>query len=80
MVQAVLNRKHVARMLSCSVGTVDNLVRRGELKHTRRWAGGPKCFTFEQVNEYVESHNRRQKEFQESFKLGSEQDDEPPAA
>jgi excisionase family DNA binding protein len=59
MVQAVLHRKHVAQILSCSVSTVDNLVRRGELKHTRRWAGGPKCFTFEQVNEYLARLNER---------------------
>jgi excisionase family DNA binding protein len=59
MVQSVLNRKHVAQLLSCSVGTVDNLVRRGELKYTRRWLGGPKCFTFAQVNEYVARLNER---------------------
>ena len=63
MVQALLNRKHVAQMLACSVGTVDNLVRRGELKYTRRWLGGPKCFTFEQVNEYVERLNGRGEEY-----------------
>ncbi|HEX8503708.1 MAG TPA: helix-turn-helix domain-containing protein [Pyrinomonadaceae bacterium] len=63
MVQSVLNRRHVALMLSCSVGTVDNLVRRGELKYTRRWVGGPKCFTFEQVNEYVRRLNERGEEY-----------------
>lgn len=41
-------------MLSCSTATVDNLVRRGELKHTRRWLGGPKCFTWEQIREYLD--------------------------
>jgi excisionase family DNA binding protein len=51
MVQAVLNRKHVAQLLACSVSTVDNLVRRGELSFTRRWSGGPKCFLFEHVEE-----------------------------
>jgi excisionase family DNA binding protein len=63
MVQSVLNRKHVAQLLSCSVGTVDNLVRRGELKYTRRWLGGYKCFTFEMVNEYVERLNARGDEY-----------------
>jgi excisionase family DNA binding protein len=62
MVQSVLNRKHVAQLLSCSVGTVDNLVKRGELKHTRRWLGGPKCFTWDQVNEYIERLNKRGEE------------------
>lgn len=59
MVQEVLNRKHVAQLLACSVGTVDNLVRRGELGYTRRWSGGPKCFTWAQVNEYIERLNER---------------------
>jgi excisionase family DNA binding protein len=68
MVQAVLNRKHVAQLLSCSVGTVDNLVRRGELKHTRRWLGGPKCFTFAQVNEYVAQLNARGEEYAQTRK------------
>lgn len=53
------NRKEVARMLSCSEVTVDRLVKRGELKHTRRWAGGPKCFTWKHVNEYIERLNER---------------------
>ena len=39
MVQSVLNHRHVAQILSCSTGTVDNLVRRGELKYTRRCTG-----------------------------------------
>jgi excisionase family DNA binding protein len=51
----IYNRKAVARRLSCSVGTVDNLVRRGLLKHTRRWSGGPKCFERSDVEQYVES-------------------------
>jgi excisionase family DNA binding protein len=55
----IYNRKEVARMLSCSEGTVDRLAKRGELKHTRRWLGGPKCFTWAQVNEYVERLNER---------------------
>jgi excisionase family DNA binding protein len=59
MVQAVLNRRHVAQLLSCSERTVDRLVARGELKHTRRWAGGPKCFLFEHVNEYLERLKER---------------------
>lgn len=59
MVQSILNRKHVAQMLSCSVSTVDNLVRRGELKYTRRWAGGPKCFLWEHVNEYLSGLKER---------------------
>ena len=59
----VYNRKEVAELLSCSEGTVDNLVRRGELKFTRRWLGGPKCFTFEQVNEYVERLNKRGEDY-----------------
>lgn len=63
MVQAVLNRKHVAQLLSCSERTVDRLVDRGELKHTRRWAGGPKCFTWEMVKEYVERLNARGEEY-----------------
>jgi excisionase family DNA binding protein len=61
MVQEVLNRRHVAQILNCSTGTVDNLVRRGELSYTRRWAGGPKCFTWKHVNEYVERLNARSK-------------------
>jgi len=59
----IYNRKEVARILSCSEGTVDRLVKRGELKHTRRWLGGPKCFTWEMVNEYVERLNERGKEY-----------------
>lgn len=55
----VFNRKEVAIMLSCSASTVDNLVKRGELKHTQRWSGGPKCFTREQIREYVERLNER---------------------
>jgi excisionase family DNA binding protein len=59
MVQSVLNRKHVAQLLSCSERTVDRRVARGELKHTRRWSGGPICFTWEQINEYVGRLNER---------------------
>lgn len=55
----IYNRKEVGRMLSCSEGTVDRLVIRGELKYTRRWAGGPKCFTFEHVREYIARLNER---------------------
>lgn len=59
MVQSVLNRKHVAQLLSCSVGTVDNLVKRGELPFTRRWPGGPRCFLFEHVNELLKKMGER---------------------
>jgi excisionase family DNA binding protein len=59
---AIYSRKDVARILSCSPSTVDNLVRRGELKYTFRWAGGSKCFTREQIDEYIERLNRRGEE------------------
>jgi excisionase family DNA binding protein len=64
----IYNRKEVARLLSCSVGTVDNLVRRGELGYTRRWAGGPKCFTWAMVNEYIERLNERGEKYAQSQK------------
>lgn len=59
MVQTVLNRKHVAQLLSCSPSTVDNLVRRGELPYTRRWSGGPKCFLWEHVKTLEERMRAR---------------------
>jgi excisionase family DNA binding protein len=68
MVQALLNRKHVAQMLVCSERTVDRLVTRGELRHTRRWEGGPKCFTFEMVNEYIARLNARGEEYAQTRK------------
>ena len=50
-------------MLSCSASTVDRLVERGELEFARRWSEGPKCFTREMVNEYINRLNERGNEF-----------------
>lgn len=48
----ILNRKDVALLLQCSERTVDKLAERGALPYTRRWAGGPKCWTPELIEQY----------------------------
>ena len=56
----VYNRKDVARLLNCSPGTVDNLVRRRVLTYTRRWSGGPRCWTDSHIEAYLRWLNEEQ--------------------
>jgi excisionase family DNA binding protein len=48
----IYDRKATALILKCSVRTVDKLVKLGRLPYTRRWEGGPRCFTREHLDEY----------------------------
>jgi excisionase family DNA binding protein len=48
----IYDRQGVAQLLTCSVRTVDKLVQIGRLPYTRRWEGGPRCFTREHLDEY----------------------------
>jgi excisionase family DNA binding protein len=58
----IYNRKEVAQMLACSEGTVDRLAKRGLLKSTRRWSGGPKCFLRSHVEQYLEGRGGQTKD------------------